>query len=98
MLDGLRPISRGMTLRRFFKACHDRGLGPGVAALFVLLAVGPVGVALSGQKPRPAPTTSAPLAEVVQRAGCKLSEFDSDPRSNPPVDGRVDERVSALDG
>ena len=38
------------------------------------------------------------MAEVVQRAGCELSEFDSDPSSNPPVSGRVDERVSALDG
>jgi hypothetical protein len=38
------------------------------------------------------------LGEIARAAGCRLSEFDGDPGSNPPVSGRVDERVSAEDG
>jgi Protein of unknown function (DUF3105) len=88
-----------MTLRRSSRRRRDRrGLEPVLCALLVLVAVGPVGVAVSHQDRRPATKTTASLAEVVQRAGCTLSEFDSDPHSNPPVSGRVDERVSALDG
>jgi uncharacterized protein DUF3105 len=87
-----------MVLRRIHRECRDRGLGPALCALLVLLAVLPVGVALSHQNARHAARATASLDEVVKRAGCELSEFDSDPHSNPPVSGRVDERVSALDG
>lgn len=80
------------------RECRDRGLGPALCVLLVLLAVLPVGVALSHEDPRPATRAAASLAEVIRRAGCELSEFDSDPHSNPPVSGRVDERVSAPDG
>jgi hypothetical protein len=87
-----------MILGRISRECRDRGLGPAVCALLALLAVLPVGVALSHKDSRSVTRTTASLADVVQRAGCELSEFDSDPHSNPPVSGRVDERVSALDG
>ena len=69
-----------------------------LCGLLVLLAAGPVGVALSHEDAPPAATTAASLGDVVRRAGCELSEFDSDPQSNPPVSGRVDERLSAPDG
>jgi hypothetical protein len=71
---------------------------PVLCALAALLAVGPIGVALSDDPARPAARTTASLAEVVRRGGCELTEFDTDPHSNPPVSGRVDERVFARDG
>jgi hypothetical protein len=76
-----------------------RATWPVLCGLVVLLAVGPVGVALSNRRPA-GPVASAPasLNEIARRAGCELREFDSDPRSNPPVSGRVVERVSAQDG
>jgi hypothetical protein len=69
-----------------------------LCVLVALLAVGPIGIALSDDAERPAASTTAPFRDVVRRAGCRLSEFDTDPRSNPPVSGRVDERITADDG
>lgn len=77
---------------------NRRGLVPVLCALVVLLAVGPIGVAMSHDPERRAPEAGPALAEVARQAGCELSEFDADPRSNPPVSGRVDERVFARDG
>jgi hypothetical protein len=71
---------------------------PVLGVLVVLLGLGPIGIAVTNRA-APAPAAPAPsLADVVQRAGCELSEFEADPRSNPPVSGRVDERVTAKDG
>lgn len=69
-----------------------------LCVLVALLAVGPIGLALPDAAKRPAASTTAPLGDVVRRAGCRLSEFETDPRSNPPVSGRVDERITADDG
>src|SRR5690349_14056390 len=69
-----------------------------LAVGLVLLVAGPVGMVLTA-RPVPSAVAGGPsLDQVVRRAGCEWSEFDSDPRSNPPVSGRVDERVTAQDG
>src|SRR4051794_26466065 len=53
---------------------------------------------MSDDRGRPVPQRQGSLVAVVRRAGCELSEFETDPLSNPPVSGRVDERVFARDG
>src|SRR5690242_13456383 len=59
-----------MTLRRASRRRRDRrGLEPVLCALLVLVAVGPVGVAVSHHHRRPATKPTASLAEVVERAG-----------------------------
>jgi hypothetical protein len=61
------------------------------------VAAAPVGLALTAGGPVPA--AGAPLlGDIARAAGCVLSEFASDPHSNPPVSGRIDERVMAADG
>lgn len=78
-------------------AARSRVPLPVLAALVALVAVAPVGLALSETKP--VPQAGAPLlADIARDAGCVLSEFDADPHSNPPVSGRVDERITARDG
>jgi hypothetical protein len=66
--------------------------------LLALLVAGPAGLAVSrtGGSHSAPPVTS--LSDIARAAGCRLAEFDHDPRSNPPVSGRVDERVYAADG
>ena len=52
------------------------------AALVMLLALAPVGLALTPG--RPVPAAAAPvLGDIARAAGCVLSEFDSDPHSKP---------------
>jgi hypothetical protein len=68
------------------------------AVLALLLAAGPIGLAVSHPKRASARTLSRSLDEIARDAGCRLAEYDADPRSNPPVSGRVDERVYADDG
>ena len=70
---------------------------PLLVALVALLAVAPVGLALSTTKPVPKPGVPS-LADIAGGAGCVLSEFDADPHSNPPVSGPLDERAIADDG
>lgn len=70
---------------------------PLLVALIALVAVAPIGLLLSPDKSVP-PAGTPLLATIARDAGCALSEFDNDPRSNPPVSGRVDERVTADDG
>jgi uncharacterized protein DUF3105 len=67
-------------------------------ALALLLCAGPVGLALSHPNRVSAQTPTRTLDELARDAGCRLTEYDSDPHSNPPVSGRVDERVYADDG
>jgi hypothetical protein len=94
-----RPMTGTMLRSRSSIQGPDRrALWPVLCALVALLGVAPVGVALSDDAGSPAPRMTASLAEVARRGGCELSEFETDPRSNPPVSGRVDERVFARDG
>jgi hypothetical protein len=99
-MDRRRPADyRPMTRRGTSTAgATGRAPLPVLCALVALLALAPVGVALSHDRARPAPTAVAPLDDIARAAGCRLSEFDADPRSNPPVSGRVDERAVAKDG
>jgi len=66
----------------------------GVAAL---AAPVPVGFALFGGEKQPVATGST-LADVAARAGCRLRQFDGQRITNPPVTGRVNERITAEDG
>lgn len=71
---------------------------PILSVLIALLVAGPVVMAAT-DRAAPSPARYAQsLTEVVRRADCRLSEFEGDPGSNPPVSGRVDERVTARDG
>jgi hypothetical protein len=69
-----------------------------LVALALLLAAGPLGLALSRPNRVAARTTTRPLDEIARDAGCRLTEYDADPHTDPPVSGRVDERISAEDG
>jgi hypothetical protein len=69
-----------------------------LVALALLLAAAPLGLALSRPGRVAARTTTRPLDEIARDAGCHLTEYDADPGTNPPVSGRVDERISAYDG
>jgi hypothetical protein len=69
-----------------------------LVALALLLAAGPLGLALSRPNRVSARTPTHTLDELAREAGCRLIEYDADPNSNPPVSGRVDERVTANDG
>jgi hypothetical protein len=71
---------------------------PVLGALVVLLAAGPLGLVLSESGSRQVASATVVLGEIARRAGCALSEFDRDPGTNPPVSGRVDERITARDG
>jgi hypothetical protein len=71
-----------------------------LSALVVLplvLAAGPVGLALSHDRPAAAPLGRT-LADVARDAGCRLREYERDPASNPPVSGRMVERAVVTDG
>lgn len=67
-------------------------------ALALVLAAGPIGLALSHPNRVSARTPTRTLDELAREAGCRLTEYDADPHSNPPVSGNVDERISANDG
>src|SRR3954451_7616330 len=67
-------------------------------ALALLLGAGPIGLALSHPNRVSARTPTHTLDEIARDAGCRLTEYDTDPNSNPPVSGRVDERIYANDG
>jgi hypothetical protein len=55
-------------------------------------------LALSHPNRVSARTPTHTIDELARDAGCRLTEYDADPHSNPPVSGRVDERVYANDG
>jgi len=67
-------------------------------ALTILLCAGPIGLALSHPHRVSVRTPTRTLDELARDAGCRLTEYDADPHSNPPVSGRVDERIYANDG
>jgi hypothetical protein len=71
---------------------------PILAVLAVLLPIGPIGWAIdrahAQSRPRPART----LAQIARAADCRLSEFQDDMHTNPPVTGRFRESAWAADG
>jgi hypothetical protein len=69
-----------------------------LVALALLLTAGPIGLALSHPNRISARTPTRTLDELAHDAGCRLTEYDTDPHSNPPVSGRVNERIYANDG
>ena len=68
---------------------------PALALLTLLLAAGPVGLALS-RTSRAQPTVT--LADIAQEAGCQLHEYERGRTTNPPVTGRLVEREFVSDG
>lgn len=71
---------------------------PVACLLVLLLGSAPAGLTLSRSRSGRAVSTGPSLGAIAREAGCRLSEFDRDPGSNPPVSGRVDERVATADG
>jgi len=70
---------------------------PAVVVLALLLAAGPLELALSrghSRATRPGNT----LGDVARKAGCRLREYEDDQVTNPPVSGRIVERAFAADG
>jgi hypothetical protein len=71
---------------------------PILVTLAVLLAAGPLVLLVSAHEGRAAAPPDR-LAEIAERAGCALTDFDDgSARSNPPVTGRFVERILAADG
>ena len=95
-----RPITAVMHRSHPSRAAEARARVPlpVLIALVALLAAAPAGLAVSGARKPPPAAAARTLAEIASQAGCRLTEFDHDPGSNPPVSGRVDERVYAHDG
>lgn len=70
---------------------------PALVVLLLLLAAGPIGLALSrDESPRSRPGNT--LGDVARKSGCRLREYESSRVTNPPVTGRLVERASATDG
>ena len=61
----------------------------------MLLAAGPVGLALSRTSPAQ-PTVT--LADIARQAGCRLHEYERGRTTNPPVTGPLVERAFVNDG
>jgi hypothetical protein len=70
---------------------------PALVALALLLPIGPAGLLLDRGDAAPPPPGNR-LARVAERAGCRLTEFRDGMDTNPPVNGRVIERISTPDG
>jgi hypothetical protein len=69
---------------------------PALLVVALLLAAGPVGLALSRDKPQARPGNT--LTDVARTAGCRLQEYESGRVTNPPVTGRRVEATIATDG
>ena len=69
---------------------------PVLAVVALLLAAGPVGLALSRDESQARPGDT--LADVAHASGCRLLEYESARVTNPPVTGRRVERAVAVDG
>jgi hypothetical protein len=70
---------------------------PALVVLALLLAAGPLELALSRDQSR-ATRPGNTLGDVARKAGCRLHEYEHDHVTNPPVSGRLTERVLATDG
>ena len=66
-------------------------------AVGLMLAAGPVGLALSDDDHRAARRGDT-LADVARKSGCQLHEFETTRVTNPPVTGRRVEQSIAADG
>jgi len=71
---------------------------PVLAALALILPVGPAGWLLSHHDAESRPRPSRTLAQIADGAGCRLTEFQDDMKTNPPVMGRFAERARVADG
>jgi Protein of unknown function (DUF3105) len=71
-----------------------------LAALLIVLALGPVGLAVLGRKPAPtAPRVDTTLAAIARAGGCRLIEYDRLRATNPTTGGRVvNEQITAAAG
>jgi hypothetical protein len=69
---------------------------PALLVVALLLAAGPVVLALSRDKPHARPGDT--LADLARRSGCRLHEYENASVTNPPVTGRRVERTIATDG
>src|SRR3954453_23725496 len=67
-------------------------------ALALLLAAGPIALALSHPNRVSARMPTHTLDELAHEGGCRLTQHDADPKTTPRVRGRVDERVARNDG
>jgi hypothetical protein len=70
---------------------------PALIVIALLLPAGPVGLALSRDKPR-ATRPGNTLGDVARKAGCRLREYETGRVTNPPVTGRRVEQATATDG
>ena len=70
----------------------------GLLALTILLCAGPIGLALSHPNRVSVRTPTRTLDALARDAGCRLTEYDADPHSNPPVMATVTFRCSARIG
>ena len=71
---------------------------PALMAVGLLLAAGPIGLALSHDDPRRAGRSGKTLADVARMSGCQLHEYEHTRVTNPPVTGRRVEQTIAADG
>jgi hypothetical protein len=71
---------------------------PILAVLAVLLPIGPIGWTIDRAHAQPRPRPARTLAQIAGTAGCRLSEFQGDTDTNPPVTGRFRESAWAADG
>jgi uncharacterized protein DUF3105 len=68
-----------------------------IALAAALAAPVPAWLALRGDGEATSPADQT-LAGIASAAGCRLTELERARATNPPVTGRVDERVTAQDG
>jgi hypothetical protein len=70
---------------------------PALVFVALLLAAGPVGLALSHGQPRAARPGNT-LGDVARKSGCRLREYETARVTNPPVTGHRVEQSVAADG
>jgi Protein of unknown function (DUF3105) len=70
---------------------------PLIAALVIVLAIGPIALAVGHRSPPPRPAGPS-LAQIARDAGCRLQEFQDGMHTNPPVTGEFVERAVVPDG
>lgn len=70
---------------------------PALVILALVLAAGPVGLALFSDDPRAARPGNT-LGDVARKSGCQLHEYENARVTNPPVTGRRVEQTIAADG
>jgi hypothetical protein len=89
LLKRVRPVADPFLVQPRTKAL--------ITLTAALAAPVPVALALHGGG-ADAVAAGNTLADVAAHAGCQLHEFDHTRTTNPPVTGKVDERITAKDG